>query len=73
MDASIGWRKAVQDLAGDNEEIREQLREITGWFPSIEMMRNHTRGLIKVMRQDEKLRAFPPATASHLPLSSFGR
>ncbi|KAE8799020.1 hypothetical protein D1007_25643 [Hordeum vulgare] len=23
------------------------------------MMRNHTRGLIKVMREDEKLRAFP--------------
>ncbi|KAI4995340.1 hypothetical protein ZWY2020_035243 [Hordeum vulgare] len=24
------------------------------------MMRNHARGLIKVMREDEKLRAFPP-------------
>ncbi|KAI4968295.1 hypothetical protein ZWY2020_057950 [Hordeum vulgare] len=35
------------------------------------MMRNHTRGLIKVMREDEKLRAFPLATASHLPLPSF--
>ncbi|KAI5016327.1 hypothetical protein ZWY2020_006178 [Hordeum vulgare] len=55
MDASIGWQKAVQDLAGDNEEIREQLREITGWFPSIEMMRNHARGLIKVMREDKKV------------------
>ncbi|KAI4969838.1 hypothetical protein ZWY2020_000752 [Hordeum vulgare] len=44
-----------QDLAGDNTEIREQLREITGWFPSIEMMRNHACGLIKVMREDEKL------------------
>ncbi|KAI5016804.1 hypothetical protein ZWY2020_028709 [Hordeum vulgare] len=59
MDASIGWQKAMQDLAGDNEEIREQLREITSWFPSIEMMRNHARGLIKVMREDEKVRAFP--------------
>ncbi|KAI5013195.1 hypothetical protein ZWY2020_028149 [Hordeum vulgare] len=51
--------KAVQDLVGDNQEIREKLREITGWFPSIEMMRNHARGLIKVMREDEKLHAFP--------------
>ncbi|KAI5009780.1 hypothetical protein ZWY2020_011917 [Hordeum vulgare] len=41
MDASIGCQKAVQDLAGDNEEIREELWEIMGWFPSIEMMRNH--------------------------------
>ncbi|KAI5009782.1 hypothetical protein ZWY2020_011919 [Hordeum vulgare] len=59
MDASIGCQKAVQDLAGDNEEIREQLWEIMGWFPSIEMMRNHVRGLIKVMRDDEKVCAFP--------------
>ena len=73
MDQSIAWQKSVQDLAGNNQEIREQLREITGWFPSIEMMRNHARGLIKVMREDEKLCAFPPATASHLPPSSFGR
>ncbi|KAI5005696.1 hypothetical protein ZWY2020_032939 [Hordeum vulgare] len=50
MDQSIGWQKAVQDLASDNQEIREQLREITGWFPSIEMMRNLARGLIKVQR-----------------------
>ncbi|KAI5009785.1 hypothetical protein ZWY2020_011922 [Hordeum vulgare] len=54
MDASIGCQKAVQDLAGDNEEIREQLWEIMGWFPSNEMMRNHVCGLIKVMREDEK-------------------
>ncbi|KAI5016110.1 hypothetical protein ZWY2020_005961 [Hordeum vulgare] len=47
MDQSIAWQKAMQDLAGNNQEIREQLREITGWFPSIEMMRNHARGLIK--------------------------
>ncbi|KAI5020437.1 hypothetical protein ZWY2020_045325 [Hordeum vulgare] len=47
MDQSIAWQKVVQDLAGDNQEIREKLREITGWFPSIEMMRNHARGLIK--------------------------
>ncbi|KAI5006496.1 hypothetical protein ZWY2020_033739 [Hordeum vulgare] len=59
MDQSIAWQKAVQELASDNQEICEQLREITGWFPSIEMMRNHARGLIKVMREDEKLRAFP--------------
>ncbi|KAE8817151.1 hypothetical protein D1007_05360 [Hordeum vulgare] len=59
MDQSIAWQKAVQDLTGNNQEIHEQLREITGWFPSIEMMRNHARGLIKVMREDEKLRAFP--------------
>ncbi|KAI4976548.1 hypothetical protein ZWY2020_050155 [Hordeum vulgare] len=44
---------------GDNQEIRGN-REIMGWFPSIEMMRNHARGLIKVMREDEKLHAFPP-------------
>ncbi|KAI4975849.1 hypothetical protein ZWY2020_049456 [Hordeum vulgare] len=58
MDQSIAWQKVVQDLAGDNQETREQLREITGWFPSIEMMRNHAHGLIKVMREDEKLHAF---------------
>ncbi|KAI5000463.1 hypothetical protein ZWY2020_005052 [Hordeum vulgare] len=50
MDQSIAWQKAVQDLAGDNQEICEQLREITGLFPSIEMMRNHAHGLIKVQR-----------------------
>ncbi|KAI4996371.1 hypothetical protein ZWY2020_051156 [Hordeum vulgare] len=61
MDQSIGWQKAVQDLTGNNQEIHEQLREITGWFPSIEMMRNHARGLIKVMREGEKLCAFPPS------------
>ncbi|KAI4989307.1 hypothetical protein ZWY2020_036624 [Hordeum vulgare] len=47
MDQSIAWQKVVQDLAGNNQEIREQLREITGWFPNIEMMRNDARGLIK--------------------------
>ncbi|KAI5002358.1 hypothetical protein ZWY2020_027008 [Hordeum vulgare] len=51
MDQSIAWQNFVQDLAGDNQEIHEQLREITGWFPSIEMMRNHARGLIKAMRE----------------------
>ncbi|KAI5011585.1 hypothetical protein ZWY2020_013722 [Hordeum vulgare] len=60
MDQSIAWQKVVQDLTGDNQEIREQLREITGWFPSVEMMQNHGCGLIKVMREDEKLRASPP-------------
>ncbi|KAI4994472.1 hypothetical protein ZWY2020_034113 [Hordeum vulgare] len=63
MDQSIAWQKAVQDLAGNNQEIREQLCEITGWFPSIEMMQNHARGLIKVMREDEKLHAFPAIKA----------
>ncbi|KAI4994776.1 hypothetical protein ZWY2020_034679 [Hordeum vulgare] len=69
MDQSIVSQKAVQDLAGDNQEILEQLHEITGWFPSIEMMRNHARGLIKVMREDEKLRAFPPGY--YVPPSSI--
>ncbi|KAI5007906.1 hypothetical protein ZWY2020_008954 [Hordeum vulgare] len=62
MDASIGWQKAVQDLAGDNDEIREQLREITGWFPSIKMMRNHARGLIKrTERVTDAVLALPAA------------
>ncbi|KAI4992700.1 hypothetical protein ZWY2020_006861 [Hordeum vulgare] len=50
MDQSIASQKAVQDLAGDNQEIREKLPEITGWFPSIEMMQNHAHGLIKRAR-----------------------
>ncbi|KAI4987712.1 hypothetical protein ZWY2020_028470 [Hordeum vulgare] len=59
MDTSLGWQQAIEDLASDNKEIREQLREIARWFTSVAMMRNHALGHVKVMRDDEKARAFP--------------
>ncbi|KAE8813478.1 hypothetical protein D1007_09298 [Hordeum vulgare] len=59
MDTSLGWQQAPEDLACDNKEIHEQLHEIVRWFPSVEMMRNHALGLVKVMCDDEKARAFP--------------
>ncbi|KAE8817865.1 hypothetical protein D1007_04488 [Hordeum vulgare] len=34
------------------------------------MMQNHARGLINVMREDEKLRAFPPPLGYCVPPSS---
>ena len=36
-----------------------QYREITRWFPSLAMLRNHAHGLVKVMIAAEKQRAFP--------------
>ncbi|KAI4997379.1 hypothetical protein ZWY2020_052721 [Hordeum vulgare] len=47
MGISLGWQQAVEDLAGDNKEIREQLRGIAWWFPTVAMMRNHALGLVK--------------------------
>ena len=59
MDGSLGWQRAVEDLAGNDQAARAELQEIARWFPSIQMMRTHARGLIKVMTDDEKLRAMP--------------
>ncbi|KAI5005549.1 hypothetical protein ZWY2020_032792 [Hordeum vulgare] len=59
MYKSLGWQQAVKDLADDNKEIRKQRREIARWFPSMAMMRNHALGLVKVMHDNEKARAFP--------------
>ncbi|KAI4969045.1 hypothetical protein ZWY2020_046375 [Hordeum vulgare] len=59
MEQSLGWQKAIKDLAGNHVQIREQYREIALWFPSVQMMRNHAHGLVKVMTEAEKLRAFP--------------
>ena len=47
------------DLAGDDEGWRAQLTEVCGWFPSTEMLVNHARGLVKVLTDAEKKRAFP--------------
>ncbi|KAI5020335.1 hypothetical protein ZWY2020_045223 [Hordeum vulgare] len=47
MEQSLGWHKAIEDLAGNHVQIREQYREIARWFPSVKMMRNHARGLVK--------------------------
>ena len=46
-------------LAGDDEGWRAQLAEVCGWFPSTEMLVNHARGLVKVLTDAEKKRAFP--------------
>lgn len=59
MDRSIAWQRAVEDLARDDEAARAELKEISRWFPSLQMMLIHARGLVKVMTDDEKLRAFP--------------
>ena len=55
----MDWQLAIEALAGNNQEMRAQYREITRWFPSLEMMRNHAHGLVKVMTAAEKQRAFP--------------
>jgi len=52
------WQLAIEALAGNNKEIRAQYREIARWFPSMAMLRNHARGLVKVMMAAEKQRAF---------------
>ena len=36
-----------------------QLTKVCGWFPSTEMLVNHARGLVKVLTDAEKKRAFP--------------
>ncbi|KAI4983908.1 hypothetical protein ZWY2020_030253 [Hordeum vulgare] len=59
MDQSLGWQKAVEELAGNNQEMHTQYREILRWFPTVQMMRNHAHGLVKVMTTSEKQRAFP--------------
>ncbi|KAI5009010.1 hypothetical protein ZWY2020_010058 [Hordeum vulgare] len=59
MEHSLGWQKAIEDLASNHVQIRQQYREIARWFPSVQMMRNHASGLVKVMTEAEKLRAFP--------------
>ncbi|KAI4981818.1 hypothetical protein ZWY2020_022310 [Hordeum vulgare] len=59
MDGRLGWQKVVEDLAGNHQHLRAQYGEIARWFPSVQMMRNHARGLVKVMTSAEKQRAFP--------------
>ncbi|KAI4984094.1 hypothetical protein ZWY2020_040947 [Hordeum vulgare] len=73
MDTTLGWQQVVEDLAGDNKEIREKLREIARWFPSMAMMRNHALGLSKVMRDNNKARVFPTGYGIPPPLSCFGQ
>ncbi|KAI4973751.1 hypothetical protein ZWY2020_041532 [Hordeum vulgare] len=59
MEQSLGWQKAIEDLAGNHVQLRQQYGEIARWFPSVQKMRNHARGLVKVMTEAEKLHAFP--------------
>ncbi|KAI4976290.1 hypothetical protein ZWY2020_049897 [Hordeum vulgare] len=59
MEHNLRCHKAIEDLAGDNQEVRQQYREIARWFPYVQMMRNHARSLVKIMTDAEKLRAFP--------------
>ncbi|KAI4993152.1 hypothetical protein ZWY2020_007465 [Hordeum vulgare] len=59
MEQSLGWQKAIEDLAGNHVQLRQQYGEIACWFPSVQMMRNHAPRLVKVMTEAEKLRAFP--------------
>jgi hypothetical protein len=59
MDGSLGWQRAIEDLGGDDQAARAELKEIMRWFPSLQMMQNHARGLIKVMMEDEKLHSMP--------------
>ena len=35
------------------------MTEVCGWFPSTEMLVNHARGLVKVLTDTERKRAFP--------------
>ena len=55
----MDWQLAIEALAGNNQEMRAQYREIARWFPSLAMLRNHARGLVKVMTPAERQRAFP--------------
>ena len=59
MEKSLGWQRAMMKLAGDDEGWRAQLVEVCGWFPSTEMLVNHTCGLIKVLTDAKRKRAFP--------------
>ncbi|KAI4974673.1 hypothetical protein ZWY2020_048280 [Hordeum vulgare] len=59
MEHNLGCQKAIEDLDGDNQETRRQYGEIARWFPSVQMMRNHARDLVKVMTDAENLHAFP--------------
>ncbi|KAI4987276.1 hypothetical protein ZWY2020_020076 [Hordeum vulgare] len=58
MENSLGWQKVVEDLAGDEHVTRAELKEVTLWFPSLLMTRNHAHSLVKSMTDDEKARAF---------------
>ena len=59
MEKSLGWQRAMMELADDDEGWRAQLAEVCGWFPSTEMLVNHARGLVKVLTDAERKRAFP--------------
>ena len=59
MERSLGWQQAMIELAGNDEAWRVQLMEVCGWFPSTEMLVNHARGLVKVLTDAERNRAFP--------------
>ena len=70
MDNTPAWQRAIEDLAGDDDALRADLKEISRWFPSGQMLLHHARGLVKVMTDDEKHRAMPaPGVAPVLVLS----
>ena len=64
MERSLGWQRAMMDLAGDDEGWRAQLTEVCGWFPSTEMLVNHARGLVKVLTDARGSAPSPTAAAS---------
>jgi hypothetical protein len=59
MENSLAWQQVIEDQSGDNQEFQAHLREISHWFPSTQMLVNHTRGLIRVMMEAELDRTFP--------------
>ena len=69
MDKTPAWQRVIEDLAGDDDALRADLKEIARWFPSGQMLLHHALGLVKVMTDDEKRRAMPaPGVAPVLVL-----
>ncbi|KAE8788756.1 putative CBL-interacting protein kinase 13 [Hordeum vulgare] len=50
MDNTPAWQRAIKDLTGADHVARVELKEITRWFPSVQMLRNHVCGIIEMLQ-----------------------
>ncbi|KAI5012674.1 hypothetical protein ZWY2020_024940 [Hordeum vulgare] len=53
MDNTPAWQRAINDLTGADHVARVELKEITRWFPSVQMLRNHVCGIIEMLQNRE--------------------